>query len=78
MWLNSEYGKKLIVSKTYGSVVNEITDKHLGDIALPVLNDEIVVDRINSLINNANQLRYEAYLKEQEAIKIMNREVLGL
>ena len=78
VWLNSEYGKKLIVSKTYGSVVNEIIDKHLGDIALPVLNDEIVVDRINSLINNANQLRYEAYLKEQEAIKIMNREVLGL
>ena len=33
---------------------------------------------ILNLIDEANELRYQAYKKEQEAINIMNKEVLGL
>ena len=76
-WLNSEYGKELIRRQTYGSVVNEITDKQLGTVVIPVFKNTIN-NSIISLINKANELRYKAYKQEQQAIEIMNREVLGL
>lgn len=77
-WLNSEYGKELIRRQTYGSVVNEITDKQLGTVVIPVFKKDIINNSIISLINKANELRYKAYKQEQQAIEIMNREVLGL
>lgn len=77
-WLNSEYGKELIRRQTYGSVVNEITDKQLGTVVIPVFKKDTINNSIISLINKANELRYKAYKQEQQAIEIMNREVLGL
>ncbi|HEL1350806.1 TPA: restriction endonuclease subunit S [Streptococcus equi subsp. zooepidemicus] len=77
-WLNSEYGKELIRRQTYGSVVNEITDKQLGAICIPIFKEDTINNSIISLINEANELRYQAYKLEQKAIEIMNREVLGL
>lgn len=77
-WLNSEYGKELIRRQTYGSVVNEITDKQLGAIGIPIFKEDTINNSIISLINKANELRYQAYKLEQKAIEIMNREVLGL
>ncbi len=78
IWLNSEYGKELIRRQTYGSVVNEITDKQLGDVVIPIFKEDTINNSILSLINKANELRYKAYKQEQKAIEIMNREVLGL
>ena len=77
-WLNSEYGKELIRRQTYGSVVNEITDKQLGTVVIPVFKKDTINNSIISLINKANELRYKAYKQEQQAIEIMNIEVLGL
>lgn len=62
----------------YGSVVDEITDKQLGDVVIPVFKEDTINNSILSLINKANELRYHAYKQEQKAIEIMNREVLGL
>lgn len=77
-FLNSEYGQILIKAQTYGSVVNMIDNKSLGNIQIPILNDLETMNLINNLVLKANELRYEAYLKEKEAIKIMNKEVLGI
>lgn len=77
-FLNSDYGKKLIEREIYGSVVNMIDDKSLGNIKIPILKDEDKVSIINDLVIKANDLRYEAYKKEQKAIDIMNKEVLGI
>ena len=77
-WLNSEYGKALISRQIYGSVVDEITDKQIGEVSVPILKNEQISDDITELINKANDLRYRAYQQEQEAIAIMNEEVLGL
>lgn len=77
-WLNSEYGKALISRQIYGSVVDEITDKQIGEVSVPILKDERISNYITELINKANDLRYRAYQQEQEAIAIMNEEVLGL
>ena len=78
VWLNSDYGKELVLRQKYGSVVDEITDKQLGDVVIPIFKDNNINTSILNLINEANELRYQAYKQEQEAINIMNKEVLGL
>lgn len=70
-WLNSDYGHELIKKHTYGAVVDEIDTNHVGDIPLPILKNEKKQKEINDLVLQANELRYKAHLKEQEAIKKM-------
>ena len=67
----TDYALPLIVRHTYGAVVDEIDDKQLGEVPIPLLQDEAIQQRINNLVLQANELRYQAYLKEQEAIKKM-------
>lgn len=77
-FLNSDYGQILIKRQSYGSVVNMIDDSSLGDVQIPIIKDREIVKKINCLVLEANELRYQAYKQEQKAIEIMNREVLGL
>ncbi|MCB0517041.1 MAG: restriction endonuclease subunit S [Bacteroidetes bacterium] len=70
-WLNSEYGHEMIKKHTYGAVVDEIDTNHVGDIPLPILKNEKKQKEINDLVLQANELRYQAHIKEQEAIKKM-------
>lgn len=71
-WLDSIYAKPLIMRNTYGAVVDEIDDNQLSTVAIPLLKDKPVQQKINDLVLEANELRYQAYLKEQEAINKMN------
>lgn len=71
-WLNTEYAYRLIVRNTYGAVVDEIDDRHLSNVIIPILKNESKQKEINDKVLQANELRYQAYLKEQEAITIMN------
>ena len=77
-FLNSDYGQILIKRQSYGSVVNMIDDSSLGDVQIPIIKDREIVKKIDCLVLEANELRYQAYKQEQQAIEIMNREVLGL
>lgn len=70
-WLNSDYGLELIKKHTYGSVVDEIDTNHVGDVPIPLLKNESKQKEINDLVLKANKLRYEAHLKEEEAIKMV-------
>jgi type I restriction enzyme S subunit len=70
-WLNSDYGYYLITRHTYGSVVDEIDDRHLSQVEIPILKNQSKQQEINELVLQANELRYQAHLKEQEAIKKM-------
>lgn len=76
IFLSSEYGQQLITRFTYGSVVDEIDDNHVSQIAIPLLKNKDTQDIINDLALEANKKRYEAYLLEQEALKIMDEEVI--
>ena len=76
-WLDSPYAKPLIVRNTYGAVVDEIDDNQLSTVAIPLLKNKDVQQKINDLVLDANELRYQAYLKEQEAIDKMN-EIITL
>ncbi|MEZ5470619.1 MAG: restriction endonuclease subunit S [Marinicella sp.] len=70
-WLNTEFGKELITRHVYGSVVDEIDDRHLSKVEIPILRNVNKQKEINDLVLQANELRYQAYLKEQEAIDKM-------
>ncbi len=70
-FFNSDYGQTLIKRETYGSVVDMIDDKNVSGIHVPLLKNEKKQKEINDLVLKANELRYHAHLKEQEAIKKM-------
>lgn len=76
IFLASDYGKVLITRFTYGSVVDEIDDNHVRQIAIPLLKNHEVQKKINDLALEANEKRYQAYLLEQEALQIMDRDVI--
>ncbi|MDD7458042.1 MAG: restriction endonuclease subunit S [Clostridia bacterium] len=76
VFLNSEYGKLLTCRETYGSVVDMIDNHSLATIEFPLLKDKTKQAQINALALEANDKRYQAYCLEQEALTIMNKEVL--
>ena len=76
IFLSSDYGYELITRYTYGSVVDEIDDNHVRQIPIPLLKNKQIQARINDLALQANQKRYQAYLLEQRALKIMDEEVI--
>jgi type I restriction enzyme S subunit len=76
IWLQSPYAYNLIEAQTYGSVVPHIEISHIKQIPVPVLKNTGVQTEINRLALDSNKLRYKAYQLEQEAMRIMDDEVL--
>ena len=76
IFLASEYGYPLITHYTYGSVVDEIDDTHVSSIPFPLLKNEDVQRQINEHALEANEKRYEAYKMEQQALRIIDKEVI--
>lgn len=76
IFLSSDYGYRLITRFTYGSVVDEIDDNHVRAIPIPLLKSHGVQQKINALALEANKKRYEAYQLEQEALRVMDEEVI--
>lgn len=76
IYLMSDYGRELIKRFIYGAVVDEINDRHVADVPVPILKDSSTQTEINRLALEANVKRTEAYNTEQEAIRIMNEEVV--
>ena len=77
IFLATDYGRELIVRNTYGAVVDEIDDKQVKKIPVPILKNKSAQEEINFLALRANEKRFWAYEAEQEALKIFNEEVLG-
>ena len=76
IFLSTDYGKELILRNIYGSVIDEIDDNHIRKIKIPLLKNTNAQINIGEMALKANELRYEAYQKEQEALRIMNEEIL--
>lgn len=66
-----------LVHFTYGSVVDEIDEAHVRQIAIPLLKNKGVQSQINALALSANKKRYEAYELERQALEIMEEEVIN-
>lgn len=76
VFLNSDYGYELIKRFTYGAVVDALEPMHILQVQVPILKSKTVQQTINKIALEANNMRYEAYKLEQEAIKIVNDEVI--
>lgn len=76
IFLNSEWGAELVRRQTYGSVVDMIDNNSLASVEIPLLKNKDVQSQINHLALKANEKRYEAYILEQKALKIMDEEVI--
>jgi len=76
VFLATGYGRELIRRFTYGSVVDEIDDRHVAAVPVPLLKDTATQAEINRLALEANAKRTEAYHAEQQAIRITNDEVI--
>ena len=61
---------------SYGSVVTHIEKEHIACVPIPLLKDKAVQKQINDLALEASQKRYEAYTLEQQALRIMDEEVI--
>jgi len=76
IFISSDYGRQLIMGFTYGSVVDEVDDNHVSQVPFPLLKDVATQAEINSLALKSNELRYQAYQLEQEAMSVFENEVL--
>lgn len=76
VFLASDYGYPLITRYTYGSVVDEIDDTQVASIPVPLLKNKVSQTKINDLALQANEKRYQAYKLEQQALRIMDKEVI--
>lgn len=76
VFLQSPYGQSLVKKYTYGAVISHIDDTHVRQIAIPLLKNKYAQKQINDLALTANEKRYEAYKLEQQALHIMDNEVI--
>ncbi len=76
IWLNTDYANRILNSLAYGSVVQHIEKEHFNLAIIPLLEDQSIQKQINNLALLANAKRYEAYMLEQEALHVMNNEVI--
>ena len=76
IYLNSDYGRLLVQRQTYGSVVDMIDNNSLASVEFPLLRNKDVQKQINEFALQANQKRYEAYKLEQQALAVMDNEVI--
>ena len=75
-FISLPHTQTLILRNSYGMNVDEITTEQVGAIPFPILNDNIAMKQINDLVLEANEKRHEAYLLEQEALKIVDKDVI--
>lgn len=70
IFLASDFGQELIKRNTYGAVVDEIDDKQVREVPVPLLKNNSAQVEINSLALAANEKRFAAYNLEQAALKL--------
>ena len=56
--------------------MDEIDDTHVASIPFPLLKNAAVQKQINDLALEANEKRYQAYKLEQQALQIVDKEVI--
>lgn len=76
IYLSSDIGQALIRRQTYGSVVDMIDDNNLAAVEIPLLKNKAAQDTINRLALLAKEKRYEASVLEEEAVSLVEEEVV--
>lgn len=75
-WLSSDYAYPLITRFTYGAVVDEIDNKQVSQISIPLFKNTDTQEEINNKALTANKKRAKAYQLEQKALQVLNDKVI--
>jgi type I restriction enzyme S subunit len=73
-FLKSRFGLPMIVTGTYGSIIEHIEPEHIEDLPVPRLGDEIET-RIHEKVEAAASRRVEATRKQQKAGERLQEEI---
>ncbi|PMH08662.1 methylation-associated defense system restriction endonuclease subunit S MAD5 [Vibrio lentus] len=73
-FLNSKYGVPLVVSGTYGSIIQSIEPKHIKDVPVPRLGLELE-RKVHNLVKAAADLRVEASKKLSKVSDIFDQHL---
>ena len=76
-FLTSEIGYQLITLFSYGSVIPQVEPHHLSRIPIPSFPKELV-DKTNSLIETFSELNNKAKELQQEAIELIESEMMKM
>jgi len=74
IWLYSDYGFRLIRSTQTGTKLCRPIQEFLKDIPVPVL-EKSIMDGIDSKVKESHTMLYQALLKENEAIALVEKEI---
>jgi type I restriction enzyme S subunit len=75
-YLGSKFGLPLVVSGTYGSMIQSIEPEHIADLPVPRVNERVEL-KIHNLIEQAAELRVDAAFEINETTESL-REFLGI
>jgi len=75
-FLSTDYGYHQIIRYRYGAVIDEIDDKNIAQIIIPIP-DENKMNEIGNLVRQAYDLRAEAIRLEDEAQEILTQTLTG-
>ncbi len=67
-FLSSKYGVPIVVSGTYGSIIQSIEPHHIADLPVPRVDDEIEQE-VHRLVQRAAELRTNAAELRQQAVQ---------
>jgi len=67
-YLSSKFGVPLIVSGTYGAIIQHIEPRHIEDLLVPCFDSEFE-SKVDLLVVQASELRISANIKLKEAIQ---------
>ena len=59
-----------------GAVIDEINDRQVAEISVPLLQGENMQREINDTVLEANRKGTEAYNLEQEALRVLDEKII--
>lgn len=69
-YLSSSFGVPIVISGTYGSIIQSIEPHHIADLPVPRLGEKLE-EEIHYLIKSASDKRTEAIMKQKYAIDVL-------
>lgn len=74
-YLSSKFGLPIVMSGTYGSIIQSIEPHHIQDLPVPRFGD--VEEQVHELVQQAADLRTEANAKITEQVTRLEEEIAG-
>jgi len=74
-FLRSRHGQEQLARGVFGSVIDEISVEHVGDIDVPLPDNGGLIARVETLVRKAEQTRQDSIAAIAEATELIDDEV---